>query len=532
MYLSFFGLREQPFNLTPDPKFLFMSDSHKIAFNQLLFGIHERKGFIEVVGGVGTGKTTLCRALLARLGDKVATALVLNPFLSEIELLRCVNLEFGLSGSDKSRNHLVEELNSFLLERAAKGGNACVILDECQDLEAPLLEQVRMLSNLETSKEKLIQIVLVGQPEFHQRLGSKELRALNERIQVRCFLEPLSVEDTRAYIRHRLKVAGATQDTLFTDEAVDTVYGYAHGNPRRTNAVCDRAMLLAFARKSGKVQKEHVKAAIQEVSWKTGVGSRKYLSSRKRIGVTAGYVFLTLAGMLGGWMGGRMVLHHAVIPEQELQVQSSSEIQAVETPRESQPIQGAATDTMAVYRRLSGMAGLALPEFGTSMEEQARRAGWEAVRLVLDYEALLRFKRACVLETRATGLGPGPGIQWAVLRGISEAGVWLQYGESALKFVSRQELEGRWSGSVWVWITASKPSQRLRPGIRGENVARLQAALEKLGHWEGQPTGIYDGLTRRAVAEFQKANGLAADGRAGPRTLAVLLQLVGDEVWP
>jgi hypothetical protein len=166
------------------------------------------------------------------------------------------------------------------------------------------------------------------------------------------------------------------------------------------------------------------------------------------------------------------------------------------------------------------------------MEEQARRAGWEAVRLVLDYEDLLRFKRACVLETRATGLGGDPVIQWAVLRGISEAGVWLQYGDSALKFVSRQELEVKWSGSVWVWIPASKPSQRLRPGIRGENVARLQAALEKLGHWEGKPTGVYDGPTRRAVAEFQKANGLAADGRAGPRTLAVLLQLVGDEGGP
>jgi general secretion pathway protein A len=532
MYLSFFGLREQPFNLTPDPKFLFMSESHRIAFNHLLFGIHERKGFMEVVGGVGTGKTTLCRALLAQLGDRVATALILNPFLSEMELLRCINLEFGLKGSAESRNHLLEELNSFLLERAAKGLNACVILDESQDLETSLLEQIRMLSNLETSKEKLIQIVLVGQPEFHQRLGSEELRALNERIQVRCFLEPLSLEDTSAYIRHRLKVAGATQDTVFTDEAVDVVYGYAGGNPRRTNAVCDRAMLLAYARGSGRVHKEHVKAAIQEVSWKPGAGSLKYPYSRKRIRMAAGYAFLTLAGMLGGWMGGRMVLHHAVIPEQKLQVQSSTEVQIVEVPKESAPIQGAATDTVAVYRRLSGMAGQALPELGTSMEEQARRAGWEAVRLVLDYEDLLRFKRACVLETRATGLGGDPVIQWAVLRGISEAGVWLQYGDSALKFVSRQELEVKWSGSVWVWIPASKPSQRLRPGIRGENVARLQAALEKLGHWEGKPTGVYDGPTRRAVAEFQKANGLAADGRAGPRTLAVLLQLVGDEGGP
>lgn len=532
MYLSFFGLKEQPFNLTPDPKFLFMSESHRIAFNHLLFGIHERKGFIEVVGGIGTGKTTLCRALLAHLGNEVATALVLNPFLSETELLRCINREFGLNGSSQSRNHLMEELNSFLLDRAARGGNACVILDECQDLEASLLEQIRMLSNLETSKEKLIQIVLVGQPEFHQKLSSAALRALNERIQVRCFLEPLSLEDTGAYIRHRLQVASAAQDTIFTDAAVEVVYKYAGGNPRRTNAVCDRAMLLAYARGSRKINKEHVRTAIGEVSWKPHVVSGHYHSSRRSVGIAVGYAFLTLLGMVAGWMGGHALLNRAMLPAQEPQVQISANSQAVEASGELESIQGVATDSIPVYRRLSGMAGLALPEFGASMEEQARRSGWEAVKLMVGYEDLLRFKRACVLETMGRDQGRGIGIQWAVLRGISEAGVWLQYGDSALKFVSKEELEGQWSGSVWVWIPAGRSFQRLRPGIRGENVARLQTALGKLGHWEGKPTGMYDGVTRRAVAEFQKANGLAADGRAGPLTIAVLLQLLGEEGAP
>lgn len=532
MYLSFFGLKEQPFNLTPDPRFLFMSESHRNAFNNLLFGIHERKGFMEVVGGVGTGKTTLCRALLAELGKGVATALILNPFVSETELLRCVNLEFGLDGSAQSRNHLLQELNRFLLDRAARGANACVILDECQDLEASLLEQIRMLSNLETSKEKLLQIVLVGQPEFHQRLGSEELRALNERIQVRCFLEPLSQKDTRAYITHRLKMAGAGEDEIFTDSALEAMYQYTRGNPRRINAVCDRAMLLAYARGSKRISKEHVKIAIQEISWKPGMPSRAAISSGARIGVAAFYVFLTMAGVLGGWLGGNMLLDRGVSQAPQLQLDNSTETQEVEPLGEIKSIQGVATDLVAVYRRLGGMAGLALPESGNSMQEEARRAGWEPVRLLLGYEDLLRFKRACVLEIQSKGPGATVGIQWAILRGISEAGVWLQHGESALRFLSRGELEGQWSGWVWAWIPPSKLSEKLRPGVTGEQVIRLQAALERLGYWEGKPTGLYDGVTRRAVVEFQKANGLAADGRAGPRTIAMLLQLLGEEEGP
>jgi general secretion pathway protein A len=534
MYLSFFGLREHPFNLTPDPRFIFMSRSHLAAFDHLLFGIHERKGFMEVVGGVGTGKTTLCRALLAELGDDVATALILNPFLSELELLRCINLEFGLDGSAQSRNGLVEELNHFLLDRAKGGGNACLILDECQNLSPSVLEQIRMLSNLETSDEKLIQIVLVGQPEFHQMLGSEELRALNERIQVRCFLEPLSASDTSAYINHRLRVAGAGGELQFADSAIRAIYGYARGNPRRTNAVCDRAMLLAYARGSKKITEAHVRVAVQEISWNPVGSSRASRWSRLRLGVAAGYAFLTMAGLVGGWALGRLVLTAPATdpPAQAPEVAKAPGTQEVDPVVEEGPIQGVATESLPVYRRLSGMAGLALPEAGSSMEEVARRAGWEAVRLNLGFDDLLRFRRACVLETRSKGQELWSGSRWAVLRGVSEAGVWLQYGASALRFVSREELEKEWWGSVWVWIPAATGSKKLRPGVRGERVTRLQVALAQLGHWEGYPTGLYDGSTRKAVAEFQKANGLAADGRAGPRTMAMLLQLLGEEKVP
>ncbi len=245
MYLSFFRLKEFPFNLTPDPRFLLMSRSHREAFDHLLFGIHQRRGFIEVVGGIGTGKTTLCRALLEELEGKVSTALIFNPFLSETELLRAINEEFGIDASGATRKALIDSLNGFLIEQLRKGGNACLVLDECQNLQVPVLEQIRLLSNLETENEKLLQIVMVGQSEFHEMLKSPPLAALDERIHVRAFLEPLTQEDTRAYIYHRLAVAGSKGDILFTDGALKDVYEYSQGIPRRINTVCDRCLLIA-----------------------------------------------------------------------------------------------------------------------------------------------------------------------------------------------------------------------------------------------------------------------------------------------
>lgn len=532
MYLSFFGLREHPFNLTPDPRFLFMSPSHRKAFDHLLFGIQERKGFIEVLGGVGTGKTTLCRALLAEMGPEVATALILNPFLSELELLRAINREFGLEASSTSRADLVEELNGFLLARAERGLNACLILDECQNLSPQLLEQIRMLSNLETYNEKLLQIVLVGQPEFHRMLGSQELRALNERIQIRCFLEPLDLSDTRCYIQHRLSVAGARGDLVFTDSAIRAVYRYAKGVPRRINAVCDRALLLAYARGTRRITGKHARGAVEELSWKPRPLPARSPLGWGRVRTIVAYSLLAIVGITGGWGLSRLVLAPRLLEEKGLPGSPNMGAEGMKPDRGEEPLQAVATEPSAVYRRLGGLSGLVLTDMGGNLEETARRSGAEAVRLVVGFQDLLRFKRACVLEVRFPGEDGKTFVQWGVLRGVSEAGAWLQYGDSALKFTPREELERTWTGVAWAWIPSSAVKQKLRPGVRGEPVARLQAALAKLGYWEGIPTGLYDGATRRAVADFQRQNGLAADGRAGYRTIAMLLQLLGEEEAP
>ena len=197
MYKKFFGLREKPFNLTPDPEYFYMSTVHREALSHLLFGIEQRKGFIMITGEVGAGKTTLCRALLSSVPKSTQTALILNPSVSAIELLRAINQEFGLSSTpDKSKKELLDDLNYFLLDVLSRGGNAVIIIDECQNLSPEVLEQVRMLSNLETEKEKLLQIVLIGQPELARTLSMPSLKQINDRITLRYYIGPLSLSET------------------------------------------------------------------------------------------------------------------------------------------------------------------------------------------------------------------------------------------------------------------------------------------------------------------------------------------------
>jgi len=252
MYSSFFGLNEDPFNLTPDPKFLYLSTQHREALNHLIYGINERKGFIVISGGIGTGKTTLCRALLASLDAKVDSALIFNSYVTDIELLEAVNQEFGISmeGLERGKKNYIDALNRFLLDNYASGRNAIILIDEAQNLSNQVLEQIRMLSNLETEKEKLLQIILVGQPELQEKLTSPALRQLNERITVRYDLKHLAEDDIQNYIEHRLEVAGNKGNLHFSDAACRRIYKHSSGNPRRINAVSDRALLIAFTKYS------------------------------------------------------------------------------------------------------------------------------------------------------------------------------------------------------------------------------------------------------------------------------------------
>ena len=268
MYLEYYNLKELPFNITPDPRFLYFTKHHQEAYDHLMFGIQSRRGFIELTGEVGSGKTTLCRAVLANLGEDVETALILNPSLTENQLLRAILNDFGLSIGGRDRLACIEKLNEFLLEKTKEGTNVAVLIDEAQDLTPEVMEQVRLLSNLETDQHKLIQIVLCGQPELKARLNRPDLRQLRQRITVRYHIPPLTIDETLTYLRHRLWVAGSNGSPKFDNGAVREIHRYAKGGPRLINAVSDHALLAGYVERTNTIDARCVKRAIRQLEGK------------------------------------------------------------------------------------------------------------------------------------------------------------------------------------------------------------------------------------------------------------------------
>jgi len=265
MYEEYFSLKERPFSLTPDPDFLFLSGSHQRALDHLLFGLESGEGFIVVTGDIGVGKTTVCRALLRRLPERFATALVVNTLLTEKELLRTVLDDFGAPVPDGTRKDLLDALNRFLLAEAEAGRRPVLIIDEAQNLAPPLLEQVRLLSNLETEKRKLLQIVLFGQKELQEKLRLPQLRQFDQRITVRATILPLDLRETSRYIQHRMSVAGASGSAFLSPAAERLIHRRSRGVPRRINQLCDRALLAACVRNAARVEREDVVRAAESL---------------------------------------------------------------------------------------------------------------------------------------------------------------------------------------------------------------------------------------------------------------------------
>jgi general secretion pathway protein A len=265
VYLEFYGLKQPPFDITPNPRFLFHSTKHREAFNHLLYGIRERKGFVQLTGEVGAGKTTLCRALLEQLDGNFSTALILNPVLSGDELMKAIATEFGLDVKGKDRLETLATISDFLLRQTLAGKETVLIVDEAQNLTEELLEQVRLISNIETDDRKLLQIVLMGQPELRERLNSHKLRQLRQRITVRYHLNPLTRAEVGQYIQHRITLAGSRIAPVFTRMAVWRIYGYSQGVPRLVNALCDKALLAGFVERSRRITYRMVGRAIREL---------------------------------------------------------------------------------------------------------------------------------------------------------------------------------------------------------------------------------------------------------------------------
>jgi general secretion pathway protein A len=267
VYLEYYGLTEPPFDITPNPRYLFYSAKHREAFNHLLYGIRERKGFVQLTGEVGAGKTTLCRAMLEQLNGHYSTALILNPALNADQLMKAVATEFGLPVQQLGLDRLdtLALFNEFLLRQVENGKDTVLIIDEAQDLGDEMLEQIRLLSNLETDNRKLLQIVLMGQPELRDRLNQHSLRQLRQRITVRYHLLPLSQFEVNQYIQHRLEISGAKGAPYFTRPALWRIFNYSKGIPRLVNAICDKVLLAGFVQQREKIDFSTVGLAIREL---------------------------------------------------------------------------------------------------------------------------------------------------------------------------------------------------------------------------------------------------------------------------
>jgi len=324
MYNQFFGFKERPFRLVPNPDYLYLSKSHEEALGHLNYAVSQGEGFVEITGEVGTGKTTLCRQFLENLDSDTEAAYIFNPKLDSIQLLKEINCEFGISPDGSTTRDLIETLNSFLMDKRKEGKNVILLIDEAQNLTEDVLEQLRLLSNLETTTNKLIQIILVGQPELGDMLDSQELRQLSQRITLRCYLRPLTLKETKEYIRHRIRIASHKQGARFTGGAFRMIYQYSSGIPRKINVICDRALLTGFTLNQQKITQRIIRSSIKELEGGRRENTAGGFNKNKSAALLASLVIIFLM----------IVLFHSnlnrndILPEKKTEIKTEQNIYA------------------------------------------------------------------------------------------------------------------------------------------------------------------------------------------------------------
>lgn len=522
MYTSYFGFKENPFNLTPDPRYLFLSTHHREAFDHMLYGVNERKGFIVITGGIGTGKTTLCRAFLSQLESSIKSALIFNSFITEQELLETVIEELGIDPSVAAgtKKECIDKINEFLLQNFSQGGNAVLVIDEAQNLSNTVLEQIRMLSNLETEKEKLIQIVLVGQPELKDLLTSSSMQQLNERIVVRFELRTLDHKDVRGYVEHRLVVGGGKGDLRFTNSAFAAIYKYSRGNPRRINAVCDRALLIAYVNEKRTVSRAIVAKAIADIRGDlTFRGEARDWSLRRAISSSVLVLLLIMVAGFAGWsfkddllkfFSGKTKSHSA---------------SAIDVPSNA-PVPKKETVAPLFFDEKSSLAGL-FDLYYAKVGEGSDSFGDGHLGLVfftMEPDYCVMFKKPFRVHVPISPTTSLATPCYLLIREISEAGAIAVDTKGKERPVSNDFLLDNWGQRVsWIYPYENNRPELMK-GMSGPDVTGVQRMLIEIGY-QVEPTGIFDEATFLGVIGFQKRCGLMSDGIVGRRTKALLYQM-------
>jgi len=551
MYASYFGLKEAPFSITPDPRYLYMSERHREALAHLLYGIGEGGGFVQLTGEVGTGKTTLCRCLLEQVPPHVDVALILNPRLTALELLAavCDELRIPYPVDTTSTKTLVDLLYRYLLDAHGRGRRTVLIIDEAQDLSIDVLEQVRLLTNLETTREKLLQIILIGQPELIDLLARDDLRQLAQRVTARYHLQPFSEVEARGYVRHRLKVAGQTR-AIFTDAALRRLHIDTGGVPRLINVVADRALLGAYSSERSRVDAETVHRAAREVR---GLAPRRGLATLWPWGaVVAGAVGVVV---LAGWLaaprdvGGRVARGMALLVQSTTTPVTASISSEARTPApETAPLSAMTavdgttakladilanpempSDRATAFRGLFARWGLDGAGKWEAACERARAQGLRCLSRTGTWTRLRRYDLPAILEL----VGPAGDRHYATLVGLSADTATLEFGERRVAF-PLSEIERFWDGPfVLLWRPPAPVTVALAPGMRSKDIEWVRRRLSDDGApAPAEDSELYDADLKARVVSFQRRRALTPDGIIGEETLAQLSVAARDPATP
>jgi general secretion pathway protein A len=535
MYERFFGLTEKPFAITPDPRYLFLSERHAEALAHLAYGIQEAGGFVQLTGEVGTGKTMMVRSLLQQLPANCDMALILNPRITPAEFLLAICDELHVAVPERlasSVKGLVDLLTRLLLDAHARGRRVVVMVDEAQNLSPDVLEQVRLLTNLETATQKLLQIILVGQPELREVLSRSDLRQLAQRITGRYHLEALSKSESIAYVRHRLRVAGATTD-VFTASALREVHRLSGGIPRIINVICDRALLGAFTREEHRVTSNLVRQAASEVYGRPVLAP--WVRWLAAAGGAAGAALLGIAlwhslRSPGPPAAAAPPVAAAITPALPAEPPASTVEPPVQDLSTLLALSADQTTTDAAFAELLSLWGAAYQPGAGRPCDQVADQGLQCVAQIGTFAQLKLINRPAILSLTDASTAE----HQVVLVTLDGERARIKVGE-AIHEISLAELADHWFGEfLVVWRPSIPLAKQLHVGMRGDDVRWLREGLAVLAGTpvETAEPDLFDSTLERQVEDFQRGHRLTVDGIAGVQTQLLLESAIGTPGAP
>lgn len=521
MYKEYFGLIELPFSIAPDPRYLYMSNQHREALAHLVYGMNSDGGFILITGEVGTGKTTVCRCFLEQIPENIDVAFILNPKMTAEELLAsiCDELRIQYNRDNSSIKVFVDHINAYLLDAHARGRKTVLIIEEAQNLSTDVLEQIRLLTNLETNQQKLLQIIMLGQPELRDKLSRSELRQLSQRVTARYHLGPLSRQEVSEYVNHRLSVAGVHKK-LFPDSIINRLYHLSNGIPRLINLICDRALLGVYAQGKERVDRPTLLKAAHEVTGK----HHSFLLQRKSVAFVL--AFLIIAGIvtvLVSTIMSPVSVKKPSPPSNQLQAKIDSQQLSKLEWSGDKPIE---KSREMAYQSLFKQWGIPYNPSERNPCDQALQQGLGCLKKKVSLNKLIQLNRPALLKL----LDDQGNTFYATLTGVQGTTATFDI-DSENKFVTTVDIALRWRGDyIMLWKLPPGYKDLMTLNSQGPQVTWLSKQLAHVqGNTEQPSKDLLDEKLMKQVKNFQLARGLVPDGIVGPQTIIHLHSAAGTD---